>query len=222
MPRIKALHYNLVVKYHINPILSELKKHANGRLVDIGCGEKPFHSILKDQVEEYIGVDHFETLHDKKNIDIFADVYNLPFEDNSFDTAVLTSVIEHLENPREALREINRVLKPGGQLFVSWPFLYPIHEAPRDFFRYTKYGMKYLVVNCGFEIVKLNSSSGFFITFFGFVSKYFYDKSSYIYLVLYPFLAIIKYMCLIFNYFDKNKNSKDKWAWGYYGVFKKK
>jgi len=222
MKRIRSLHKNLVEKYHVKPILKELKKNAHGKLVDIGCGEKPFHKYLVDLVDEYIGVDHSNTVHSKQNIDVFAEVYNLPFAKNSFDIAILTQVIEHLENPSEALNEINRILKPEGLLFISWPFLYPIHEAPRDFYRYTKYGMKHLVLGSGFEIVKLNSSSGFWITIFGFTSKYIYDKSYYFYLFLYPFLVIFKIICLILDFLDQNTSSKERWTWNYYGVFKKK
>ena len=221
MKRIKSLHHNLILKYHINPVLSELKKFASGRLVDIGCGDKPFYTILKNQVDEYIGVDHPETLHKKDNIDVFADVYALPFEDNSFDTAILTQVIEHLEKPEKAIKEINRILKPGGLLFVSWPFLYPIHEAPRDFYRYTKYGMSYLAEKSGFKIIDIKSSSGFWITIFGLLSIYLYGKHSFIYILMYPFLFILKYLCVILNSFDKNEESKDRWTWNYYGIFKK-
>lgn len=221
MKRIKSLHHNLVLKYHINPVLSELKKHAFGRLIDIGCGDKPFCAVLKNQVEEYIGVDHPETLHAKDKIDVFADVYNLPFEDNSFDSAILTQVIEHLEKPVVALKEINRILKPGGKLFISWPFLYPIHEAPRDFYRYTKYGMNYLAEMSGFKSIEIKSSSGFWITMFGLLSKYIYDKPAFIYIIFYPFLFILKYLCVFINYFDKKEESKDRWTWNYYGIFKK-
>ncbi len=219
MKRIKSLHHNLVLKYHINPVLSELKKLAFGRLIDIGCGDKPFYPILKDQVDEYIGVDHPETLHTKDNIDVFADVYALPFEDNSFDTAILTQVIEHLEKPEKAIKEINRILKPGGKLFVSWPFLYPIHEAPRDFYRYTKFGMRYLAEEAGFKNIEIKSSSGFWITFFGLLSKYFYGKPTFIYILLYPIIFILKYLCIVLNYMDNNEKSKDRWTWNYYGIF---
>ncbi len=222
MKRVKSLHKNLVKKYHINPIVSELKRHASGKLVDIGCGDKPFHSILVDQVEEYIGVDHPGTMHSKDKIDVFADVYDMPFDENTFDTAILSQVIEHLENPEKAFKEINRILKPGGTLFISWPFLYPIHEAPRDFYRYTKYGIVHLAAKSDFEIINIESSSGFWITLFGFVSKYFHDKSPIIYIILYPFLFLFKMFCLVLNSFDNKPDSKDKWTWNYFGILKKR
>jgi len=221
MKRIKSLHHDLVLKYHINPILLELKEHARGKLVDIGCGEKPFYELLKNVVDEYIGVDHPETQHAKNKIDIFADAYNLPFENDSFDTAILTQVIEHLEKPERALKEVYRILKPEGLLFISWPFLYPIHEAPRDFFRYSKYGMFYIAENSNFEVIKIKSSSGFWITLFGFISKYFYGKPPFVYILLYPLLFLFKIICVFLNYFDKNENSRDRWTWNYYGIFKK-
>lgn len=221
MKRIKSLHKDLSIKYHVTPILTELKHHACGKLVDIGCGDKPFFKHLKDRVEEYIGVDHPDTMHSKSAIDTLASVYNMPFKNNTFDTAILTQVIEHLEDPENALIEINRIMKPGGKLFISWPFLYPIHEAPRDFYRYTKFGMEHLAKKTGFDIIKLKSSSGFWITLFGFISKYLYDKSAFVYILLYPFLFLLKIICLSLNFFDKNLESYDRWTWNYYGVLKK-
>lgn len=77
-------------------------------------------------------------------VDVVASVYALPFSDGEFDTVLCISVLEHLEEPGRAIAEIKRVLKSGGHAIVSVPFLFPIHDAPGDYWRFTKFGLQYL------------------------------------------------------------------------------
>ena len=218
---IKPLHYTLVRKYHKNLVKGEIIKYAKGRVLDLGCGDKPFYPFIKEQVEEYIAVDHPGTPHSKEHIDFFASAYELPFKDNYFDVVLLTQVIEHLERPETGLIEIHRVLKEKGVLIISWPFLYPIHEAPRDFFRYTKYGMKYLAEKAGFLIKKLIPVSGFWITYFSFLSIYILRKSKLFYFLLIPLLFLFKYICILLEMIDRNDSSKSAWTWNYYAILEK-
>jgi SAM-dependent methyltransferase len=74
-------------------------------------------------------------------------------------------VLEHLEEPEAAIRECHRVLRPGGTAIYTVPFIWHLHEEPRDFFRYSKYGLRYLFEKVGFEIVELRALSGFWVTF---------------------------------------------------------
>jgi SAM-dependent methyltransferase len=76
-----------------------------------------------------------------------------------------TDVLEHLEEPSDAIAEAKRILKPGGFAIYTVPFFWHLHEAPRDFYRYSKYGLQYLFEKNGFEIVELKALSGFFVTF---------------------------------------------------------
>ena len=157
---------NLLV-YHIHN--RELKQSAEnyltGRLIDIGCGTKPYKNLLSPYVTEHIGVDYKGTLHERSNIDIFSTAYQILVEEASFDSAICTAVLEHLEEPELALRECYRVLKPGGVAIYSVPFIWHIHEEPRDFYRFSKYGLQYLFEKVGFEVLELNALSGFWVTF---------------------------------------------------------
>ena len=215
-------HRILINRYHVRPVLKEIIELSHGNVLDIGCGEKPFYKYVKHKVDSYIGLDHPDTPHPKENIDVFSTAYSIPFPDNHFDIALLTQVIEHLEEPQKALNEINRVLKKDGQLIIAWPFLYPVHEAPRDFYRYTNYGMKALAEMSGFEVQKMVPVSGFWVTIFGFISLYIFGKSKYIYLCLSPLILVIFAFCLLLNLVDRNKNSNSKWTWNYYAILKKR
>jgi SAM-dependent methyltransferase len=140
-------------------------KYIKGRLIDIGCGEKPYKDMLAHHVDEHVGVDHFDTSHNKSNIDFFGTAYSIPVEDESFDSAICTAVLEHLEEPGMAIKECYRVLKPGGVAVYSMPFIWHLHEEPRDFFRYSRYGLQHLFEKNGFKILEITPLSGFAVTF---------------------------------------------------------
>ncbi len=147
----------------------ELKRCAGlylkGRLADIGCGDKPYGDLLAPFVEEHVGIDHEGTQHDRSRVDLTGTAYGIPAEDASFDSAICTAVLEHLEEPEQAIRECWRILKPGGHAVYTAPFIWHVHEEPRDFYRYSRYGLEYLFQKAGFEIVELKALSGFWTTF---------------------------------------------------------
>ena len=155
----------LVHRIHNRELLAAAKKYFSGRLIDIGCGNKPYAGLLKPFVSEHIGVDHSLTLHGTTNIDIMSSAYEIPVADESFDSALSTAVLEHLEEPERALRECHRVLKPGGVAVYSVPFIWHLHEEPRDFYRFSKFGLDYLFKKVGFEIIEIKALSGFWVTF---------------------------------------------------------
>ncbi|MFZ6718962.1 class I SAM-dependent methyltransferase [Undibacterium sp. Ji49W] len=157
---------NLLVNYiHDRRLLVQAKNFARGRLIDIGCGIKPYQKIFAGHVTEHVGVDHELSVHDKSNMDLLGTAYQIPVEDGSFDTAVCTAVLEHLEEPELALKECFRVLRPGGYAIYSVPFIWHLHEEPRDFYRFTKYGLEHIFKKAGFVIVELEALSGFWVTF---------------------------------------------------------
>jgi len=78
-------------------------------------------------------------------IDAQANAYHLPFRDGSFGVAVCTEVLEHTQSPQVVLSELRRVLKPGGKLLLSAPFAFPIHYAPTDYYRFTRFGLSHLL-----------------------------------------------------------------------------
>ena len=117
-------------------------KHAQGRVLDIGCADRWIEQYLPES-SQYIGLDYPATgrsLYGARP-DVFADASRLPLPDASIDTVLLLEVLEHLRHPARALAEIARVLRPGGKLLLTMPFMYPIHDAPHDYQRYTCHGL---------------------------------------------------------------------------------
>jgi SAM-dependent methyltransferase len=124
-----------------------------GRLLDVGCGTKPYEGLFG--VSEYVGLDiDNEGSRERAIADEFYDGKTFPFGDQEFDAVLCNQVLEHVFNPDEFLREIHRVLKPGGKLLLTVPFVWDEHEQPVDYARYSSYGLKALLVRNGFEIIR--------------------------------------------------------------------
>lgn len=119
-----------------------IRDHARGRVLDIGCADRWIEVHLPEGCD-YVGLDYLGTggLLYGARPDIFADASRLPLADASIDTVLLLEVLEHLRYPAQALAEITRVLRPGGRLLLTVPFLYPVHDAPHDYQRYTCHGL---------------------------------------------------------------------------------
>jgi SAM-dependent methyltransferase len=141
--------------------LYNLKGHIKGHVYDLGCGEMPYKEWFLKHADKYTGVDWSLSIHDSK-ADIIADLNKeLPIKSDSADTIVSISVMEHLKEPKTFLKEANRILKPGGNIVLQVPFMWWVHEAPYDYFRYTEYGLKYLFEEAKFKNIKIHPQSGF-------------------------------------------------------------
>jgi SAM-dependent methyltransferase len=90
--------------------------------------------------------------------------YALPFAANSFDTVFSTQTLEHVEQPHLAVAEMSRVLRPGGYLILTAPQSWRLHEKPYDFFRYTRFGLQYLMTHNRLRIVRLLPQGGAWAT----------------------------------------------------------
>ena len=132
---------------------TQIGKLVAGTVLDIGCADQYIrHYIQADH--DYIGLDYYQTATQwyATQPQIYGDAQALPFADNSMDAVLLLDVLEHLPRPKDCLREIARVLKPTGTLVLQVPFIYPIHDAPLDFQRWTQYGLQQIVHQYGFII----------------------------------------------------------------------
>ncbi len=184
--------------------------HFHGALLDIGCGEKWKSDLVGRYVERYVGVDQTDTLHDHSAIDRVGSAYALPAEDDEFDCVLCTAVLEHLEEPETALREAWRVLKPGGVAVFTAPMIWHLHEEPRDFYRYTRYGLQHLFSKAGFELLEIKAISGFWATF---GSEFNYYLNSFRWGVLRPFISLCTALNnVIFLGLEKLQRN-ERWTW---------
>lgn len=134
--------------------------YAQGRLLDVGCGNRPYESALRE-VTTYIGID---VNHQTGLPTVSGLAYALPFANDSFDTVFSTQTLEHVEEPQRAVAEMARVLRPGGYLILTAPQTWRLHEQPYDFFRYTRFGLQYLVEQPGLRLVQLHAQGGVWAT----------------------------------------------------------
>ena len=106
------------------------------RLLDLGCGVKPFQTIYNEKVKSSVGLEVESTLHNQSNVDFCYDGVKLPFNDNEFDVVLSSEVMEHVPDPEKFLSEIYRVLRDGGVAIITVPFLVPLHEQPFDYYHW--------------------------------------------------------------------------------------
>lgn len=130
------------------------KLGGEGRMLDVGAGLKPYAPVYSRYFSECISIDVPYSLHDL-DVDFYGPADNLPFEDATYDCVLCTEVLEHLPDPLAAMREISRVLKPGGHAFVTTPFLVSLHEMPYDFYRYTPSALKDMAEKTGLTTVSI-------------------------------------------------------------------
>lgn len=140
---------------------SNLKMYAQGILLDLGCGNVPLFGTYRNYVDKTVCVDWNNTFHKNDFVDYYVDLNKeLPFEESSFDTVLLSDVLEHIKEPTSLWKEINRILKQGGHLILNVPFHYWIHEQPYDYYRYTKAALEYFAEESNFEILILEELGG--------------------------------------------------------------
>jgi SAM-dependent methyltransferase len=122
--------------WKIKKLAKSIKK---GKILELGAGPMSYRSLFPGC--EVISTDVTES----KNIDEIADVTNLQFEDASFDYVLCLNVLEHVYDFQKALDEIYRVLKEDGTGIILTPFFYPIHDPPKDYYRFTEYAYRKLL-----------------------------------------------------------------------------
>lgn len=129
-------------------------------MLDAGAGHAPYRSLFDHTI--YESADFCEV--DKPYYDqltYVCDLSDIPVEDNRYDLILCTQVLEHVPEPNTILLELFRILKPGGELWLTAPLFFPEHEIPFDFYRYTQFGIRYLIEKSGFEIKEIDWLEGF-------------------------------------------------------------
>lgn len=171
---------SLLNPYRMDHILlrdsvAALAPALSGRMLDVGCGERPYASLFPGIVR-YFGVEHLAAVvnvdqrlaksvgHVAHLVDAFADGSALPFRDASFDSILATEVLEHVPDTDLVVREMARVLRDDGKVLVTVPFVGELHQTPYDFRRFTRFGIARVLEDAGFEVLELRSRGNFLMT----------------------------------------------------------
>ncbi len=154
------LHPQWLLRGRIDRLSHLLQRIEKGTLLDIGCGNGHLRKTLRPSIH-YVGLDYPTTmaLGYEGTPDILADASSLPISDAAVDTVVMLDVLEHLAEPDRAVAEAARVLRTGGQCILSVPFLYPLHDEPHDYRRWTRHGLDQLLEKHGFRIREITETT---------------------------------------------------------------
>jgi SAM-dependent methyltransferase len=210
-----------LISLFINPffltrraLYNGIKKNRNeisGNILDVGCGIKPYQQLFN--FTNYTGIETGSSGHDHQDskVDIYYDGKKIPFGKDSFDSVISTEVLEHIFEPKEFLNEINRVLRPGGKLLLTVPFIWDEHEQPCDFGRYTSFGLIFIMETAGFKVNKPIKTLNNFSAIFQLANCYFHKlltrkRGIVNYLILIPIVAINNILGLFFGSLLPNNN----------------
>ena len=168
-------HQSFWVLTRIDKALKSQAVRTGGNLIDIGCGAKPHERLFTPYVDNYFGLEYSPDSGYRGNrADIAADAGNLPFDDESFETVLCTEVLEHIADPEKVIAEIARIVKPGGMVITTAPFVYPKHDK-FDYFRYTSDGLAAMMKRNGLEIEEVRALSGTGLTLAVMINIYVFD-----------------------------------------------
>lgn len=135
----------------------------SARVLDAGAGNAPYAELFRHC--EYVTVDWQNSVHEGAvNSDIVAALDELPVADAAFDGVLCTEVLEHVRHPEAVLGELQRILVPGGRLCLTVPFVWPLHEEPFDFCRYTPYALLAMLEASGFDNIVITPTTGYLST----------------------------------------------------------
>lgn len=188
-------------KYTLQKAIASSIRYVKGVVADIGAGGSPYRDIIGKSARDYIRTDIKRT----GNLDLLTDACTLAVKDEAIDTILCTQVLEHLPDPNKALSEFWRILKVRGFLLLTVPQYWEVHEAPNDYWRFTKFGIKMLLERSGFQIVDIFARGGCFMLLGQVIFNVMEKFGRGIIGLLFPIRIIIFYSCMFLDRVDVSK-----------------
>lgn len=193
-------------------------KNIRGDVLDAGAGKLPYRHLVRPLATTYQSLDLQKT---HAELDHVGDIQAMPLPSERFDTVVSFEVLEHVPDPEKALREIFRVLRPGGKLVMSVPHLFYLHNEPNDYFRYTKYGLRILLDRAGFRVETVMPSGGLFSFLQGMVATVIVGVTYTIPIVWPIAFTLNKWTSLFCSWLDEHTDKKKLFALHFIAVAEK-
>jgi SAM-dependent methyltransferase len=155
-----VMHFEAAIEQAVSDFAKSLP--AGARVLDAGAGEGNYKGLFTAQ--RYTGLDLGvgDSGWDYSRLDALGDLAALPFRDDVFDASLNVVTLEHVKEPGRVLSELARTLAPGGRLLLIAPHEWEEHQQPHDFYRYTRYGLEYLMRQAGFGGMDIQPVGGFF------------------------------------------------------------
>ena len=208
-------------RYLLKKQIEELSHFIKGRILDIGSGPNGGRYKNFFSGNDYITLD----INPDYNPDIVGSALKIPEPDNSFDGVVCFQVLDYLNHPAQAIKEMRRVLKPDGHGLISIPQSNELHDEPHDYWRFTKYGIKVLLSEAELEIIKILPRGGFWTLKTQNTTRYFIDllglyKRKIIGRLFNPIFIICGRAAILMDAIDKSK-ANQKHTLGWIVLFKK-
>lgn len=220
-----------VGRWYITRFVESVAKNlpSGHSILDAGAGESVYKKFFSHCNYKAIDLAVGESRWNYANLDYVGPLHEMPVGDEMFDAVLCTQVLEHLEWPRESVKEIHRVLKPGGKLYMTVPMAQNEHQVPYDFFRYTSFGIKSICTHAGFQDIKITPFGGLWVrwayelprglSIFPSAGLHHGEKPNLSGIALLPgklvMLWIIRFLqviCFFLDKFDKKKNDTLGWA----------
>ena len=202
-------------RYNLNSIISNyIQKKKMKNVLIIGSGGNLEKLIRNFKPDNIITID----INEKRKPDIIMDAQELKFEDQKFDYIFILEVLEHISNPFKAVEEIHRVLDNEGEVILSTPFCYGMHDTPNDYYRFTKFGIKKIFIN--YDEIFIEKRTGFIWTVLVLFARLIFSKKKFhkfFGIILLPFCILISPLAYLLDRF-----LPDDITTGYVAAFRKK
>lgn len=147
---------------------SELSDIYQGRLVDLGAGVSPYYDLISQSVRDYIAIDYLSALplsEERPIRRVAGSAEAIPLATSSVDVVFCSQVLYQVHRPKNALCEIERVLRPGGHAIISVPHVSSLHLEPHDLYRFTPDGLDWLVSHAGLQTLSVHVQGQLFASF---------------------------------------------------------
>jgi len=146
-----------------------IKKYVKGKVLDAGAGRLALKFLLAPKATAYYSIDKYIA---RKELSIVGDLNILPIKEKTFDTIICFQVIEHTSTPEDVIKDLAVSLKDKGILILSAPHISYLHGEPEDYYRYTKYGLVYMLEKHGLKVLEISAAGSIFSFLFTPISDF--------------------------------------------------